>query len=838
MIEHNNRHNTHCISVQSSNNSHSFVDIENESKYNYKEKEIDNLYIEDAQHKYDQNILTFINKRKPGRYPNSLGSRSCSKLISFLQFQQETPIKRKTNLKIEMNKQIEIIDGQIAENKDEQSNMNIDKELLIEDDGILFSREFEFDYKAKGQLKIFGCYGGIQDKKFYYNEKEIESVIEQIGKDISKISGKEDDAVKSELGYEDGEDKGKHEKEKEFSELVRSNEGEGDDGDNNSKKEDIKNDVNGDEGGNKKEEMNEDIINSEIKQVESICLLDDRIKWMDKDEEMCKEQIINEEKKDDDDNNKLNDDGIKENNDILHNVNDNNIKDNNEINEHESKDKNDVNNNNIKDNSEIKNSEIKENNEVNEQFNKNDIKDNNETHKEVNDNKDNNTIENKQNEEHNQNNENINKDESINNENQEKETNELKETMNNNNNKENQNTHPNNNEENKPINEQPKLNEIQNITNNNPSTNQIPIIQTKSHQSQSINHPPSQNDLLLLDDLLKWTYPKEEEQQQQQNLSHPDSVNKQSQNKSISNNSITSSSKSISRKQSIDFKNKNPKLSTKQTPTSKPRNQPTHQLNDSFHSSQTNKNSTPINNEKERPIQNPKLKLTRIGSNDSYKIPSQTPTMNSYMSRHLDITKYNQFSKTKNYFFVDYTHNTKPKPRSGLIQSNKFFRSKRTLSGGKVMMSGITEKQFQRKMDYYKTLMKDKSNPYSMYCTEKFYNTNKDKYNKNYVILHDIGSYAPTVLKKRLVLSGNIDNANQRRNSLSPNNAVNDVRKIRKLSNASNVSGCVGVSGMKYNIINDKCNGDVSRSESGYNKKRPSQNGENTKYPSIYKYFH
>jgi hypothetical protein len=154
------------------------------------------------------------------------------------------------------------------------------------------------------------------------------------------------------------------------------------------------------------------------------------------------------------------------------------------------------------------------------------------------------------------------------------------------------------------------------------------------------------------------------------------------------------------------------------------------------------------------------------------------------------------------------------------------------------MMSWITEKQFQRKMDYYKTLMKDKSNPYSMYCTEKFYNTNKDKYNKNYVILHDIGSYAPTVLKKRLVLSGNIDNANQRHNSLSPNYAVNDVRKIRKLSNASNVSGRVGVSGMKYNIINNKCNGDVSRSESGYNKKRPSQNGETTKYPSIYKYFH
>ena len=809
MIEHNNRHNTHCISVQSSNNSHSFVDIETESKYNYKEKEIDNLYIEDAQHKYDQNILTFINKRKPGRYPNSLGSRSCSKLISFLQFQQETPIKRKTNLKIEMNKQIEIIDGQIAENKDEQSDMNINKELLIEDDGILFSREFEFDYKAKGQLKIFGCYGGIQDKKFYYNEKEIESVIEQIGKDISKISGKEDDAGKSELGYEDGDDKGKHEKEKEFSELVRSNGNESDDGNGNNKKEDIKDDV-----------------NSEIKQVEnidSICLLDEMIKWRDKDEEMFnekEEQIVNEEMKDDDsnnelkDNNELNDDGRKENNEIVNDVN---------------------NNSNIKDNSEIKNNEIKDNNEVNDQLNKNDIKDNNETHKEVNDNKDTNIIENKH-EEHNQNNENINKDESIN----KKETNELKETINNNNNKENQNTHPNNNEENKPIHEQPKLNEIPNITNNNPSTNQIPIIQTKSHQSHSNNYPPSQNDLLLLDDLLKWTYPIEEEHQlqQQQNLNYPDSANKQSQNKSISNNSITSSSKSISRKQSTDFKNKKHKLSTKQTHTSKPRNQPTHQLNDSFHSSQTNKNSTPINNEKERPIQNPKLKLTRIGSNDSYKIPSQTPTMNSYMSRHLDITKYNQFSKTKNYFFVDYTHNTKPKPRSGLIQSNKVFRSKRTLSGGKVMMSGITEKQFQRKMDYYKTLMKDKSNPYSMYCTEKFYNTNKDKYNKNYVILHDIGSYAPTVLKKRLVLSGNIDNANQRHNSLSPNYAVNDVRKIRKLSNASNVSGRVGVSGMKYNIINNKCNGDVSRSESGYNKKRPSQNGETTKYPSIYKYFH
>ena len=208
-------HITHCISRESSNNSHSFGDMLNDSKNIYKEKDIDNLYIEDNQHKYDQNILTFINKRKRGRYPNSLNSRSCSKLISFLQFQQETPSIRKIPLKVANSERIEFIDGKIAVNQLDISNKNSEADLLVEDEGILFSREFEFDYRAKEQLKIVGYYGGIEGKKFYFNEKEVEmginenkdeneSAIEKIGKDISKISGEEgEEEGKSAMVYEE-----------------------------------------------------------------------------------------------------------------------------------------------------------------------------------------------------------------------------------------------------------------------------------------------------------------------------------------------------------------------------------------------------------------------------------------------------------------------------------------------------------------------------------------------------------------------------------------------------------------------------------------------------------
>ena len=159
-------HITHCISLESSNNSHSFGDMLNDSKYINKEKDIDNLYIEDTQHKYDQNILTFINKRKRGRYPNSLNSHSCSKLISFLQFQQEAPSTKKIPLKVANSERIEFIDGKITMNQLNISNKNSESDLLVEDEGNLFSREFEFDYKAKDQLKICGYYGGIEGKKY------------------------------------------------------------------------------------------------------------------------------------------------------------------------------------------------------------------------------------------------------------------------------------------------------------------------------------------------------------------------------------------------------------------------------------------------------------------------------------------------------------------------------------------------------------------------------------------------------------------------------------------------------------------------------------------------
>ena len=1055
-------HITHCISLESSNNSHSFGDMLNDSKYINKKKDIDNLYIEDTQHKYDQNILTFINKRKRGRYLNSLNSHSCSKFISFLQFQQETPSTRKLPLKVANSERIEFIDGKITMNQLNISNKNLESDLLVEDEGNLFSREFEFDYKAKDQLKICGYYGGIEGKKFYYNEKEFdvgvnenrnenESAIEKIGKDISKISGEEGENGKSAMVYEEEEEQGKNDKEKELLDLVRRNEEEdereinqknGDKDVNKEKENEIikeNNDINNDNIGNEdgKEEIKEDgRENEEINKIQEIHenvinndnmnKQEDNIKKEDnidnkQENDTNKVENIDEQKDDDDNANKeenfakqkddvnkednndkqkdnvnkvenvknQNDDAHKEDNidkqidnvhkeenvherkdnDVNKNENINNIQ-KDVVNEEENFDEQkedahkDKNVNKLKDdgNKEENVNKLKDN--VNQEENTSKQEDNNQntdnlidnninpTEKlsEIINNPNNNNSDIKENIINNDNNNVEIIDNNKNLENNESKTiesnkslivppqenldkkNELThikdETHNNNNNDANlkqneeiikqennktepkENIPPNKNDNNKE--QQQNIQPTKDITNHNPQQlksnisndkqqtippnneiinnknqqqfkpktsndiKELPKIQinnTSNIQQPSLNtsniYQPKQQTtdrhIILLEDRLKWNGDELEEQQQSINKSKRNSLNalkKHPKNKSISSNNSDSivlspfipSTNKPSQITGLYNHNTVKRNSQKIKLTSKPRNEIIkQQLNDSFQSNSNNtqhhhhhqkpNNNSSISHDKESINNDSKFnyqphQLKPLGSNDSFQNP--TPTISSNTSRLAEIKKYHVFNKTKNFFFADCNQQQqiKIKPKSGFMYPNKSLKSNRTLSGGKILMSGITEKHFQRYMDYYKTLMQDKSNPYSVYWNEKFFNKHKDNHNHEQIIYHDINSYAPTVLKRRLVLNGNADTSNKRRNSVSPQYELIEKTYLgnnyKKQTNAKTNNGITHQNCIKYNSSdNTSINNDLNR-----NDKKKMQTIDNVKYPSIYKYFH
>ena len=1065
-------HITHCISLESSNNSHSFGDMLNDSKYINKEKDIDNLYIEDTQHKYDQNILTFINKRKRGRYPNSLNSHSCSKLISFLQFQQEAPSTKKIPLKVANSERIEFIDGKITMNQLNISNKNSESDLLVEDEGNLFSREFEFDYKAKDQLKICGYYGGIEGKKFYYNEKEFdvgisenknenESAIEKIGKDISKISGEEGENGKSAMVYEEEEEQGKNDKEKELLDLVRRNEEEDErelnqkngNEDVNKEKEneivkennDINNDNNGNENVKEEEVKGDERENEEINKIQeihednndNINKQEDDVKKEDnidnkqendvnkdenidnkQEEDVNKDENIDnkqendvnkdeniDEQKDDDVNKKINidkqkddvnkeenvenqnDDAHKEDNtekqiedvhkeenidkqrdDVNKNQNINNTQ-KDVVNEDDNGDKSkedahkDENVNKLKDDSNKEENVNKLKDDINQEENISKQEDNyqntenlidnniNPTEKlsEIINDPDNNNKDIKENIINNNNknveiidiNKNLENKESKTIENNKSlivppqenldknnELNHIKEeTYNNNNNNANnqqneeiikqennktepkENIPPNQNENNKE--QQQNIQPTKDITNNNPqqikhnisndkqqtippnneiinnnnpqqlkpktsnNIKELPKIQinnTSNIQQPSLNtsniYQPKQQitdrPIIPLEDRLKWNGDELEEQQQSINKSKRNSLNalkKHPKNKSISSNNSDSivlspfipSTNKPSQINGLYNHNTVKRNSQKIKLTSKPRNEIIkQQLNDSFQSNSNNtqhqhqklNNNNSISHDKEYTNNDNKYnyqphQLKPLGSNDSFQNP--TPTISSNMSRLAEIKKYHVFNKTKNFFFADCNQQQqiKLKPKSGFMYPNKLLKSNRTLSGGKILMSGITEKHFQRYIDYYKTLMQDKSNPYSVYWNEKFFNKHKD--NHEQIIYHDINSYAPTVLKRRLVLNGNADTSNKRRNSVSPQYELIEKTYLgnnyKKQTNAKTNNGIThqnGINVIKYNSSdNTSINNDSNR-----NDKKKMQTIDNVKYPSIYKYFH
>ena len=171
-------HFTHIVSPVSSNAENSFGEWQHKLD-NYNDKEIENLYVEDTQHKYDHNLLTFINKKK--RQHNSISIPSQNPSYSQQQIKQHNY----EDLVIGNYDHIEIIDGQMAinlnvshRNEEENSGYIMNKNLEIEykgDDkgeGCFLTREVEIDYQGKKKMAMKSFIGGIQDGEFYYIEKE------------------------------------------------------------------------------------------------------------------------------------------------------------------------------------------------------------------------------------------------------------------------------------------------------------------------------------------------------------------------------------------------------------------------------------------------------------------------------------------------------------------------------------------------------------------------------------------------------------------------------------------------------------------------------------------
>ena len=171
-------HFTHRVTPVSSNAENSFGEWAHKLD-NYNDKEIENLYIEDTKHKYDHNLLSFINKKK--RQHNSISIPSPIPSDSQHQIKQHNY----EDLVIGNYDHIEIIDGQIDmklnvtyHNEEDNSGYIMNKNLEIEYKGddkgeeCFLTREVEIDYKGKKKMAMKSYVGGIHNGEFYYIEKE------------------------------------------------------------------------------------------------------------------------------------------------------------------------------------------------------------------------------------------------------------------------------------------------------------------------------------------------------------------------------------------------------------------------------------------------------------------------------------------------------------------------------------------------------------------------------------------------------------------------------------------------------------------------------------------
>ena len=106
------------------------------------------------------------------------------------------------------------------------------------------------------------------------------------------------------------------------------------------------------------------------------------------------------------------------------------------------------------------------------------------------------------------------------------------------------------------------------------------------------------------------------------------------------------------------------------------------------------------------------------------------------LKQQQDLNVNNHCSSAKNINYIPNCHkNVKKENQSQNKELKSFFqlengslmKMKKSASSSNMLPTGISKKQFNTKMNYYKTLMKEKTNPYSSYWTEKLIGNSSTK---------------------------------------------------------------------------------------------------------------
>ena len=151
-----------------------------------------------------------------------------------------------------------------------------------------------------------------------------------------------------------------------------------------------------------------------------------------------------------------------------------------------------------------------------------------------------------------------------------------------------------------------------------------------------------------------------------------------------------------------------------------------------------NTSKTPLLQTIPVPEQESLYQLHKAGSKQKYKKHHGTIENCSICQAKLkeninkEIENNNNISNQKINHSIICAHRTKlskPQTFKRNANYNSFFhfengsvlKMKKSSSTSNMLTTGITQKQFEKNAKYYKSMMQDRTNPYSIYCTEKIY---------------------------------------------------------------------------------------------------------------------
>ena len=342
------------------------------------------------------------------------------------------------------------------------------------------------------------------------------------------------------------------------------------------------------------------------------------------------------------------------------------------------------------------------------------------------------------------------------------------------------------------------------------------ILDTSSMHIKNNNNKEHSPDLRLSESmhLNSQSHHSKEIQIQQQQLS-----SRNNNNNNNNNNIINNDSQNNSINNSISINNNNNNINNI--------------INSSINSSQS-KNQILIHNKSQN-------QFNTSSQKQLFQLQSHTATVSSNKSKPIDKVKYQPSSKNKYVFNIEYnTHNnhiningnnntrSRVKPKSGLVPSTQSlrFNNNKSNAGNKVLMSGITEKHFQRKMDYYRTIMNDRSNPYSSYWVDKFYNKRRN---------NSGGGYNSNYLRGNNIKNNQYHNIYRNRSNIKgrPTSTQMIHRDWLNVRNEYKYKGGVNMFQLKQNGYNNGNSNNINNNTRGTN-----NHLDSVKYPLIYGYFH